>query len=101
MPHSVFESTEKLWDTWNIRALVLLSLLLQFFLCLFALLRRQRGGKWVVIIWLAYLLADWVPIFTIGLILQAESSEILALSANFLFVASWWPRLHYFILSRG
>ncbi|GLT52430.1 hypothetical protein SLA2020_257730 [Shorea laevis] len=84
MAHSVVESTEKLWDTWNIKALVILSLLLQFFLCLFAPLRKQRGGKWVVIIWLAYLLADWVPTFTIGLIVQAESSPILAFWATFL-----------------
>ncbi|GLU15485.1 hypothetical protein SLE2022_319710 [Rubroshorea leprosula] len=84
MAHSVVESTEKLWDTWNVITLVILSLLLQFFLCLFAPLRKQRGGKWVVIIWLAYLLADWVPTFTIGLILQAESSTILVFWATFL-----------------
>ncbi|GLU15552.1 hypothetical protein SLE2022_320310 [Rubroshorea leprosula] len=86
MGPSTAESTKKLWDTWNVRVLIIISLLVQSFLILFAPLRRQRGGIWVVkmSIWSAYLLADWLATFTIGLMLRAERSEILALWAPFL-----------------
>ncbi|GKV40277.1 hypothetical protein SLEP1_g47944 [Rubroshorea leprosula] len=80
------ENIKNLWDTWNIEGLIILSLLVQSFLILFALLRKQKGGKWIVMIpiWLAYLLADWVATFTIGLILRAEPSDILVFWAPFL-----------------
>ncbi|GKV40262.1 hypothetical protein SLEP1_g47929 [Rubroshorea leprosula] len=78
------ESIKKLWDTWNIRGLIILSLLVQSFLVLFASMRKKRGGKWVAMIWVAYLLADWVATFTIGLILRTGSSDILVLWAPFL-----------------
>ncbi|GLT35237.1 hypothetical protein SLA2020_097050 [Shorea laevis] len=77
---------QRLWDTWNIRGLIILSLFLQFFLVHFAPLRKQRGGKWIIMIplWIAYLLADWVATFTIGLMLRADRSDILAFWAPFL-----------------
>ncbi|GKV49378.1 hypothetical protein SLEP1_g56132 [Rubroshorea leprosula] len=75
-----------LWDTWNIRGLVILSLVLQSFLILFAQWRKQMGGNSVFMssLWMAYLLADWVATFTIGLIFRAESNDIMALWAPFL-----------------
>ncbi|GLU15579.1 hypothetical protein SLE2022_320560 [Rubroshorea leprosula] len=86
MPLLIAEHVEKLWDTWNIRVLIILSLLLQSFLMLSAQLRKRRGGKWIIMIplWIAYLLADWVATFTIGLMLRAEHSDILAFWAPFL-----------------
>ncbi|GKV48628.1 hypothetical protein SLEP1_g55426, partial [Rubroshorea leprosula] len=86
MPLLIAEDVEKLWDTWNIRVLIILSLLLQSFLMLSAQLRKRRGGKWIIMIplWIAYLLADWVATFTIGLMLSAEHSDILAFWAPFL-----------------
>ncbi|GLT48332.1 hypothetical protein SLA2020_219640 [Shorea laevis] len=81
----VVESVKKLWNIWNIRGLIMLSLLVQSFLILCAPLRRKRGDKWIVVsIWLTYLLADWVAAFTIGLMLRAEVSDILAFWAPFL-----------------
>ncbi|GLU15572.1 hypothetical protein SLE2022_320490 [Rubroshorea leprosula] len=82
----IAEHVEKLWDTWNIRGLTILSLSVQSFLILFAPSRRRRGGQWVVMIsiWSAYLLADWLATFTIGLMLRAKRSDILALWAPFL-----------------
>ncbi|GLT35245.1 hypothetical protein SLA2020_097130 [Shorea laevis] len=86
MPLFMAEHVEKLWDTWNIRGLIILSLLLQSFLILSAQLRKRRGGKWIIMIplWIAYLLADWVAASTIGLMLRAEGSDILAFWAPFL-----------------
>ncbi|GKU89879.1 hypothetical protein SLEP1_g3955 [Rubroshorea leprosula] len=86
MPLLIAEDVEKLWDTWNIRVLIILSLLVQSFLILSAQLRKRRGGKWFIMIplWIAYLLADWVATFTIGLMLRAERSDIVAFWAPFL-----------------
>lgn len=77
----------ELWDTWNVRVLVILSLLTQVFLLLLAPCRKRRGGKGYIqiTIWFAYLFADWVAVFTIGLILQAGSrTEFQILWAPFL-----------------
>ncbi|GLU15821.1 hypothetical protein SLE2022_322830 [Rubroshorea leprosula] len=88
------ESVDRVWDTWNVRGLSILSLLLQSFLSLFAPLRKAKGGKWVVMIWLAYLLADWVATFTIGLMLWAEDNEdILTFWAPFLLLHLGGPDL--------
>ncbi|GLT50427.1 hypothetical protein SLA2020_239140 [Shorea laevis] len=88
------EHVQRLWDTWNIRGLIILSLLVQSFLVLFARLRKARGGKWVVMIWLAYLLAGWVTSFTTGLMVRAEhSKDILALWAPFLLLHLGGPDL--------
>ncbi|GLT35239.1 hypothetical protein SLA2020_097070 [Shorea laevis] len=86
MPLFIAHGVEELWDTWNIRGLIILSFLLQSFLTLFAPLRKQKGGKWIIMIplWMAYLLADWVATYTIGLMLQTERSDILAFWAPFL-----------------
>ncbi|GKV40317.1 hypothetical protein SLEP1_g47977 [Rubroshorea leprosula] len=80
----IAEHVEKLWDSWNIRGLTILSLLLQSFLILFAPLRRRRSEKWIIMIplWIAYLFADWVATFPIAM--RAERSDILAFWAPFL-----------------
>ncbi|GLT50410.1 hypothetical protein SLA2020_238970 [Shorea laevis] len=78
---------KELWDTWNIRVLIILSLSLQSFLILVSPFRRPLGDKWYIkaLLWMAYLLADWIAIFVIGLILRAEQSDdILVLWAPFL-----------------
>ncbi|GLT44394.1 hypothetical protein SLA2020_182960 [Shorea laevis] len=88
------ESVDRVWDTWNVRGLSILSLLLQSFLSLFAPLRKAKESKWVVMIWLAYLLADWVATFTIGLMLWAEHNEdILTFWAPFLLLHLGGPDL--------
>ncbi|GLU15479.1 hypothetical protein SLE2022_319650 [Rubroshorea leprosula] len=83
---SIADILMKLWASWNIRGLIILSLLVQCFLVLFSPLRKQKGGKWVFMtsMWFAYLLADWVATFTIGLILRSERSFILVFWAPFL-----------------
>ncbi|GLT35250.1 hypothetical protein SLA2020_097180 [Shorea laevis] len=86
MPLFIAEHVEKLWDTWNIRGLIILSLLLQSFLTLSVQLRERRGGKCFIMIplWIAHLLADWVATFTTGLMSRAERNDILAFWAPFL-----------------
>ncbi|GKV40117.1 hypothetical protein SLEP1_g47785 [Rubroshorea leprosula] len=93
MSLSVLENAKKLWATWNIRGFVIVSLSVQVFLILFAPFRKWRGrwGKCVHwLIWSAYLLADWVAEFSIGLIVSKqiespdESSDIYVFWAPFL-----------------
>ncbi|GKV47375.1 hypothetical protein SLEP1_g54280 [Rubroshorea leprosula] len=91
---SVPAHAKKLWDAWNIKGNIILSLFLQVLLILFAPIRKWRGGKWGkclhMLIWLAYLMADWVAGVTIGLILSnrmkssAEDGDIQTLWAPFL-----------------
>ncbi|GLT61469.1 hypothetical protein SLA2020_341730 [Shorea laevis] len=94
------DNIRKLWDRWNLRGLIIISLSLQAFLIMFASSRKRRGGwKIVMLIWSAYLLADWVATVAIGLIssglgltpisqantsTRRESNDILAFWAPFL-----------------
>jgi hypothetical protein len=56
-----------LWSDWEVQSLVLVSLLLQVFLLMFAGMRRRTISSvlWVLI-WLTYLLADYITIYTLG-----------------------------------
>ncbi|PIA38074.1 hypothetical protein AQUCO_02800011v1 [Aquilegia coerulea] len=87
------KNVRKLWDVWDLRVFVLFSLLLQNLLILFSSLRKRNASYWIIIlIWSAYLLADWVAIFALGLITNskddtsssARNKDILAFWAPFL-----------------
>ncbi|GLU15525.1 hypothetical protein SLE2022_320060 [Rubroshorea leprosula] len=94
MVFSISENVMKLWDAWNIRAFVILSFLAQVFLTFFAPLRKRQGGIWgkcvYMLIWLVYLLADWIAGLTVGSILSnqlkspANSGDIQTFWAPFL-----------------
>ncbi|KAH6794411.1 transmembrane protein [Perilla frutescens var. hirtella] len=65
-----------LWETWDLRGFVLLSLFLQSFLILAAPLRRRTYSSWVILpLWSAYLLADWAANFAVGLISNSQSGK--------------------------
>ncbi|KAF5181417.1 putative transmembrane protein [Thalictrum thalictroides] len=87
------KSVRKLWDVWDLRVFVLFSLFLQILLILFSSLRKRNASKWIItFIWLAYLLADWVAAFALGLIANskgdtpssAKNKDLLAFWAPFL-----------------
>lgn len=101
MVNPIPDGVRKIWDEWNIRGVIFFSLSLQTFLILLAPLRKSTGNKLLAsVIWSAYLLADWVAYFGVGLITQrasdipdgpdnsskqpAESNELLAFWAPFL-----------------
>ncbi|GLT48948.1 hypothetical protein SLA2020_225360 [Shorea laevis] len=76
MALSITDNAKKLWDAWNIRGLIILSLSLQTYLILFAPLRKGRFAKKFYVrwpTWFAYLSADWVATYTIGLIFSSDS----------------------------
>lgn len=86
-------SFKKLWDTWNLRAFILLSLSLQTFLILFAPLRKRTANNWTIMfIWSGYLLADWAANFAVGLIASSED-DTSSSGDNRDLVAFWAPFL--------
>ncbi|KAK9230594.1 hypothetical protein WN944_023566 [Citrus x changshan-huyou] len=97
MVNPIPDSVRKIWDNCNIRGVILFSLSLQMVLILFASLRNGTGNKLVIsVVWSAYLLADWVANFGVGLITErardtpdhskqlAENNELLAFWVPFL-----------------
>ncbi|XP_043694609.1 uncharacterized protein LOC122645364 [Telopea speciosissima] len=65
------EKLKKLWDNWELEISILLSLLLQIILILTANFRKRMSSKWVVayfVLWMAYLAADSVATFSLGII---------------------------------
>ncbi|PWA98600.1 hypothetical protein CTI12_AA017230 [Artemisia annua] len=66
---------EHLWDTWQLRGAIILSLLLQTFLIIFGSSRKRTSSNWIITpLWLFYLLADWVASFAIGLIAKGKGN---------------------------
>lgn len=65
-----------LWNEWNIRGFVILSLSLQTFLILFAPLRKKTTNHLLhFLLWLSYLMADWVAAFGIGLVSHSQGNS--------------------------
>lgn len=71
----LFDSAKNLWQAWNIRAIILLSLSMQTILILLGPLRNRTSNTLItILIWSAYLLADWSPKFGVGLITESKRS---------------------------
>ncbi|XP_062087853.1 uncharacterized protein LOC133794572 [Humulus lupulus] len=59
----------KLWKDWELRVMVLVSLSLQIILIFFGNRRKYSSKIWVrVVLWCAYLMADWVATVALGVI---------------------------------
>ncbi|XP_030477337.1 uncharacterized protein LOC115694348 [Syzygium oleosum] len=87
------DKLKTLWDKWEIRVFILVSLSLQVVLTLLTP-RRKRSGNVVVIslIWTVYLLADWVAAATVGKI-SSKQINGCGLSENADIVTLWAPFL--------
>lgn len=76
MVNPIPDSVREVWNKWNVRGVVLFSLSLQAFLILFAPFRKTTARKLLILlIWSAYLLADWAANFAVGLISQSRESN--------------------------
>ncbi|EOA12934.1 hypothetical protein CARUB_v10025913mg [Capsella rubella] len=85
---------KKLWDKWNIRGIIILSLILQTILIFFAPSRRRTAKKlFLVLIWSAYLLADWAADYAVGQISDSQEEEAEKHSKNSELLAFWSPFL--------
>lgn len=88
MVNPIPESVRKLWDEWNIRGVILLSLCLQIILTLIAPCRKRSRNKLIImVLWSVYLLADVTAVFALGLISNAKGDNNLPSSA----LLAFWP----------
>ncbi|KAL5757406.1 hypothetical protein ACOSP7_020017 [Xanthoceras sorbifolium] len=94
--------SEKLINLWNIcevRVMILLSLFLQIVLITFGSRRRFTTGSWIrIIVWLAYLMADWVATVALGNLASMQGDSTTADSStnkkkNSQFQEFWAPFL--------
>lgn len=66
-------SIRKVWNTWNLRGFIILSLSLQTILIFFAPSRKRTANMIMMfVVWSAYLLADWAAAFAVGLISNSQ-----------------------------
>ncbi|GMY04878.1 hypothetical protein FCV25MIE_00116 [Fagus crenata] len=89
------ESVTKLWNEWELRVMVLFSLILQSFLILMGKRRKYSSTNWVrIILWIAYLSADWVATVSLG-VLSYKSGYLKGSSskADHVISAFWAPFL--------
>ncbi|KAL7241141.1 hypothetical protein ACSBR2_006715 [Camellia fascicularis] len=94
------ERLRRLWDLWDIRVLVLVSLTLQIILFIFGNCRKYMSLKWInIFVWLAYLGADSIATFALGNLSHTkwnhdveDSNKCHGSNMGILaFVAPWWP----------
>ncbi|XP_031272089.1 uncharacterized protein LOC116130492 [Pistacia vera] len=63
----------KLWGEYEVRMMILLSLSLQIILIIFGSQRKYRRSRWInILVWLAYLAADWVATVALGILARSQ-----------------------------
>lgn len=81
----ILTSAWRLWDAWAVRILVLLSFVLQVILTLFGNHRKYTTSLWIsVLVWVAYLKADWVATIALSKIPDAKGNDLWATWATML-----------------
>ncbi|KAH6782869.1 hypothetical protein C2S52_000119 [Perilla frutescens var. hirtella] len=95
MSLEISDRARRVWDEWNLRVTVLVSLFLQTVLIFSANSRRRKGGiVLTAIIWSSYLLADWIAAFAVGLISSGQTNDCPEKTAvNKQLAAFWAPFL--------
>ncbi|KAL1225981.1 hypothetical protein V5N11_025609 [Cardamine amara subsp. amara] len=70
------EHIKDVWDRWNIRGAIILSLTLQAILICFSPLRKRTPRRLLImLVWSSYLLADWSANFAVGLISKNQGKD--------------------------
>ncbi|KAL5757379.1 hypothetical protein ACOSP7_019990 [Xanthoceras sorbifolium] len=89
------EKIIKLWNGWEIRVLILLSLLLQIILVIFGSRRKFSARIWTrILVWSAYLMADWVATIALSCLASSEvDSEDNSSQESNVLQAFWAPFL--------
>ena len=86
----------KLWKDWELRVLVLLSLILQIVLIFLGNRRKYTRRTWIrIVLWCAYMIADWVAIVALGVISNSlgdviESNGIDELPNDGIQLTAFW-----------
>ncbi|KAJ6380599.1 hypothetical protein OIU77_029487 [Salix suchowensis] len=74
--HHLSQMVENLWNGWELRVLMLLSLFLQTILAFFGDRRKYATGFWLrSVVWLAYMSADWVATFSLGILARSQTNS--------------------------
>ncbi|KAH7853230.1 hypothetical protein Vadar_000291 [Vaccinium darrowii] len=82
------------WDSWGLRVVILISLGLQILLIFLAPLRKRVSTARITVpIWGAYLLADYMAIFAVGLISYSQGCVTSGPYADPTLLAFWAPFL--------
>ncbi|CAH2078565.1 unnamed protein product [Thlaspi arvense] len=96
MVEAIPKPVKDMWDKWNIRSLVIFSLVLQAILVLLSSNRKRTPKRlFRLLLWSAYLLANWAADYAVGQISDSSGSspepnsspktnELLAFWATFL-----------------
>ncbi|XP_049342621.1 uncharacterized protein LOC125806907 [Solanum verrucosum] len=67
---------KKIWDAWDIRAVILFSLTLQIILIFFAPLRKRISTVYLTLpLWSGYLLVEWAANFAVGHISHSKGDD--------------------------
>ncbi|KAK3200673.1 hypothetical protein Dsin_024088 [Dipteronia sinensis] len=90
------EKIIKLWNGWEVRVLIQLSLVLQIILTIFGAQRKYTARIWIrILVWSAYLTADWVATVVLGNLAssQEDSGEDTSPKSNNFLQTFWAPFL--------
>jgi len=88
------EEVLNLWNNWEIRGMVLLSLLLQTILIVFGSRRKTIARNWIrILVWSAYLSADMVASVALGNLARSQGDLSGEEKANNSIQAFWAPFL--------
>ncbi|XP_039159352.1 uncharacterized protein LOC104422985 isoform X2 [Eucalyptus grandis] len=86
------ENVKKLWRKWELRVMIIVSLVLQIVLVMFASRRKSTKASWIAsLVWLSYLLADSVATLSLGLV--SSSSGGNSSDPNSRLLVFWSPFL--------
>ncbi|KAL5755608.1 hypothetical protein ACOSQ2_020354 [Xanthoceras sorbifolium] len=73
------EKTINLWNICEVRVMILLSLFIQIVLITFGSRRKFTTGSWIrIIVWSAYLMADWVATVALGNLASMQGDSTTA-----------------------
>jgi len=104
--YDLSEKVKQLWNEWEFRALILLSLSLQIFLVFFGRKRKHVAAAWLRnFIWLAYLSAEWVatlcpyPRRYRNKLCQSKPRLCPCILGSNPPCTPWWPGCYYCIFS--
>ncbi|KAJ6912268.1 hypothetical protein NC651_014840 [Populus alba x Populus x berolinensis] len=82
----------ELWNQWELRIMILLSLSLQIFLTITGSRRKYTAGIWFGrFVWLAYLSADWLATITLGILARSlGGSESKGTTSSATCIPAFW-----------
>ncbi|KAL5822381.1 hypothetical protein ACOSQ3_020294 [Xanthoceras sorbifolium] len=70
------EKVIRLWSGWDIRLMVLLSLVLQIILIIFGARRKITARIWIqILVWSVYMSADWVATVALGNLVSSQFGD--------------------------